>query len=93
MVVMVGEEVPLPKEAMIDWPSVQLIRMTVEEEEDWWFLEVDLLGNRKRDEEIGEVKEGRVNFGVVKSLLGKIPEEVMGDSGGETFGVDGGAVW
>ncbi|GKE80208.1 hypothetical protein Tco_1550208 [Tanacetum coccineum] len=36
---MVGEEVPWPKEALVDWPSVQLIRMTVEEEEDWWFLE------------------------------------------------------
>ncbi|GJX16355.1 hypothetical protein Tco_0217187 [Tanacetum coccineum] len=36
----------------------------------------------------GEVKGGGVDFGVTKSLLGEIPEE----SGGEEFGVDGGAI-
>nr|GEY69721.1 hypothetical protein [Tanacetum cinerariifolium] len=30
-----------------------------------------------------------VDFGVVKSLQGEIPRYVMGESGGETFGVDG----
>nr|GEY40073.1 hypothetical protein [Tanacetum cinerariifolium] len=37
----------------------------------------------------GEVKGGGVDLGVTKSLLGEIPEE----SGGEEFGIDGGAVW
>ncbi|GKA33406.1 hypothetical protein Tco_0719835 [Tanacetum coccineum] len=41
----------------------------------------------------GEVKGGGVGFGVVKSLLREIPEDVIGESGGETFGVDRGAVW
>ncbi|GJZ63975.1 hypothetical protein Tco_0620396 [Tanacetum coccineum] len=36
----------------------------------------------------GEVKGGGVDFGDTKSLLGEIP----GESGGEEFGVDGGAV-
>ncbi|GKD82328.1 hypothetical protein Tco_1349167 [Tanacetum coccineum] len=40
----------------------------------------------------GEVKGGGVDFGVTKSLLGEIPAESTGESGGEEFGVDGGAV-
>ncbi|GJY77029.1 hypothetical protein Tco_0482145 [Tanacetum coccineum] len=40
----------------------------------------------------GEVKGGGVEFRVTKSLLGEIPEENIGESGGEEFGVDGGAV-
>ncbi|GKE66845.1 hypothetical protein Tco_1521006 [Tanacetum coccineum] len=39
----------------------------------------------------GEVKGGSVVFGVSKILLGVIPEDIMGESGGEAFGVDGGA--
>ncbi|GKD18130.1 hypothetical protein Tco_1207288 [Tanacetum coccineum] len=91
---MVGEEVPWPKEVVVDWPSVQLIRMTVEVEEDWWFLEVDLQeSQRVREENIGEVKGGGVDFGLVNSLFGEIPRDVMGESGGETFRIDGGTVW
>ncbi|GKD84917.1 hypothetical protein Tco_1356071, partial [Tanacetum coccineum] len=41
----------------------------------------------------GEVKGGGVDFGVTKSLLGEIPEENTGESDGEEFGVDEGAVW
>ncbi|GJX43079.1 hypothetical protein Tco_0917263 [Tanacetum coccineum] len=41
----------------------------------------------------GEVKGGGVNFGVTKSLLGEIPGESTEESGGEEFGVEGGAVW
>ncbi|GJT67671.1 hypothetical protein Tco_1019151 [Tanacetum coccineum] len=78
VVAMVREEVPWPGEAMVDWPSVRLIPTTVEEKEDWWFL---------------EDKGGAVDLGVVNSLLEDIPGDVMGESGGETFGVDGGAVW
>ncbi|GJV84742.1 hypothetical protein Tco_1524640 [Tanacetum coccineum] len=37
----------------------------------------------------GEVKRGGVDLGVVNSLLGEFPGDVMGESGGETFGVDG----
>ncbi|GJX68005.1 hypothetical protein Tco_0303732 [Tanacetum coccineum] len=40
----------------------------------------------------GEVKGGGVDFGVSRTLLGEIPEEIMGESGGEAFGFDGGAV-
>nr|GEY87799.1 putative reverse transcriptase domain-containing protein [Tanacetum cinerariifolium] len=40
----------------------------------------------------GELKGGEVEFGVVNGLPGEIPKEVMGDSGGETFGVDGGTL-
>ncbi|GJV14759.1 hypothetical protein Tco_1360082 [Tanacetum coccineum] len=40
----------------------------------------------------GEVKGGGVNFGVTKSLLGEIPMENTGESGGEELGVDGWAV-
>ncbi|GJU27264.1 hypothetical protein Tco_1165885 [Tanacetum coccineum] len=40
----------------------------------------------------GEVKGGGVDFRVTKSLLGEIPRENTGESGGEEFGVDGGAV-
>ncbi|GKD30118.1 hypothetical protein Tco_1240896 [Tanacetum coccineum] len=59
VVAMVGEEVPWPEEAVVDWPSVRLIRTTVEEEEeDWWFLEVDLRGNKKRSEEMWEELRG-----------------------------------
>ncbi|GKB10448.1 hypothetical protein Tco_0844371 [Tanacetum coccineum] len=39
----------------------------------------------------GEVKGDGVVFGVSKILLGEIPEDIMGESGGEAFGVDGGA--
>ncbi|GJU79114.1 hypothetical protein Tco_1276184 [Tanacetum coccineum] len=40
----------------------------------------------------GEVNRGRDDFGVSKSLLGEIPRVVIGESGGEVFGDDGGAV-
>nr|GEV67007.1 hypothetical protein [Tanacetum cinerariifolium] len=39
----------------------------------------------------GEVKGGGVNFRVI--LLGEIPEESTGESGGEDFRVEGGVVW
>ncbi|GKE15290.1 hypothetical protein Tco_1422867, partial [Tanacetum coccineum] len=39
----------------------------------------------------GEVKGGGVVFGVSRILLGKIPEDIMGESDSEAFGVDGGA--
>ncbi|GJZ09294.1 hypothetical protein Tco_0543577 [Tanacetum coccineum] len=39
----------------------------------------------------GEVKGGGVDFGVSRTLLGEIPRDIMGESGGETFRVDGGA--
>nr|GEX98801.1 hypothetical protein [Tanacetum cinerariifolium] len=44
------------------------------------------------------VREGEVNgrgvvLGVFKSLLSEIPEDVMGESGGETMRLDGGVVW
>ncbi|GJT31030.1 hypothetical protein Tco_0911305 [Tanacetum coccineum] len=67
MVVMVGDVVPWPEEAMVDWPKVRLIPTKSSR---------------------GEVKGGGVDFGVVNSLLGEILREVMGDSSGETFGVD-----
>ncbi|GJZ58574.1 hypothetical protein Tco_0614068 [Tanacetum coccineum] len=41
----------------------------------------------------GKDKGGRVDLGVVNSLLGEIPKDVMGESGGETFGVDRGFIW
>ncbi|GJX75232.1 hypothetical protein Tco_0313827 [Tanacetum coccineum] len=41
----------------------------------------------------GEVNGGGDDFGVSKSLLGEIPRVVIVESGGETFKVDGGAVW
>ncbi|GJX05980.1 hypothetical protein Tco_0193912 [Tanacetum coccineum] len=41
----------------------------------------------------GEVNGGGDDFGVSKSLLGDIPGVVIGESDGETFGDDGGAVW
>ncbi|GJV51521.1 hypothetical protein Tco_1447262 [Tanacetum coccineum] len=41
----------------------------------------------------GEVKGGGVDLGVVNSLLGEIPGDVMGEKGRDTIGVDGGAVW
>ncbi|GJW15072.1 hypothetical protein Tco_0019205 [Tanacetum coccineum] len=40
----------------------------------------------------GEVKGGGVNFGVSKILLGEIPREIIGESGGKVFEVDGGVV-
>ncbi|GKB66011.1 hypothetical protein Tco_0927423 [Tanacetum coccineum] len=40
----------------------------------------------------GEVNGGGVNFGISRTLLSEIPEEIMGESGGEVFGVDRGAV-
>ncbi|GKD70292.1 hypothetical protein Tco_1324382 [Tanacetum coccineum] len=39
----------------------------------------------------GEVKGGGVDFGVSKSLLGEIPSDIMEESKGEAFRVDGGA--
>ncbi|GJR84470.1 retrovirus-related pol polyprotein from transposon TNT 1-94 [Tanacetum coccineum] len=39
----------------------------------------------------GEVKGGGVVFGVSKILLGVILRDIMGESDGEAFGVDGGA--
>ncbi|GJU66377.1 hypothetical protein Tco_1252636 [Tanacetum coccineum] len=41
----------------------------------------------------GEVNKGGDDFGVSKSLLGEILRVVIGESGGEIFGDDGGAVW
>ncbi|GKC73224.1 hypothetical protein Tco_1119107, partial [Tanacetum coccineum] len=38
----------------------------------------------------GKVKGGEVDLGVVNSLLGEIPKDVMRESGGETLRVDGG---
>ncbi|GKD93043.1 hypothetical protein Tco_1372880, partial [Tanacetum coccineum] len=40
----------------------------------------------------GEVSGVGDDFGVSTSLLGEIPRVVIGESGGETFGDDGGAV-
>ncbi|GJZ55665.1 hypothetical protein Tco_0610858 [Tanacetum coccineum] len=40
----------------------------------------------------GEVKGGGVDFGVSRTLLGEIPREIIGESSGEAFGFDGGAV-
>ncbi|GJT64517.1 hypothetical protein Tco_1015997 [Tanacetum coccineum] len=40
----------------------------------------------------GEVNGGGVNFGISRTLLSEIPEEIMGESGGEVFGVDERAV-
>ncbi|GJR21413.1 hypothetical protein Tco_0969940 [Tanacetum coccineum] len=37
----------------------------------------------------GDVKGGGVVFGVSRILLGEILEDIMGESGGEAFGVDG----
>ncbi|GKE21550.1 hypothetical protein Tco_1433062 [Tanacetum coccineum] len=39
----------------------------------------------------GEVKGSGVVFGVSRILLGEIPEDIMGESGGEAFAVDRGA--
>ncbi|GKC43512.1 hypothetical protein Tco_1061234 [Tanacetum coccineum] len=39
----------------------------------------------------GEVKGGGVIFGVSRIFLSEIPEDIMGENGGEAFGVDGGA--
>ncbi|GKC06124.1 hypothetical protein Tco_0997734, partial [Tanacetum coccineum] len=39
-----------------------------------------------------EVNRGRDDFGVSKSLLGEILGVVIGESGGEIFGDDGGAI-
>ncbi|GJW38101.1 hypothetical protein Tco_0063946 [Tanacetum coccineum] len=39
----------------------------------------------------GEVKGGGVDFGVSRTLLGEIHGDIMGESGGEAFGVNGGA--
>ncbi|GJW26730.1 hypothetical protein Tco_0040541 [Tanacetum coccineum] len=41
----------------------------------------------------GEVNGGGEEFGVSKSFLGEILGVVIGESGGETFRDDGGAVW
>ncbi|GJS64169.1 hypothetical protein Tco_0678733 [Tanacetum coccineum] len=39
----------------------------------------------------GDVKVGGVVFGVSRILLGVIPGDIMGESDGEAFGLDGGA--
>ncbi|GKA99773.1 retrovirus-related pol polyprotein from transposon TNT 1-94 [Tanacetum coccineum] len=36
----------------------------------------------------GEVKGGGVDFGVSRTLIGEIPSDIMGESVGETFGVN-----
>ncbi|GKB48265.1 hypothetical protein Tco_0899018 [Tanacetum coccineum] len=41
----------------------------------------------------GEVSGGGDDFGVSKSFLGEIPGVAIGESGGATFRVDGGALW
>ncbi|GKG27587.1 hypothetical protein Tco_0405914, partial [Tanacetum coccineum] len=41
----------------------------------------------------GEVKGGRVDLGVVNSLLGEIFGDVVGERGRDIIRVDGGAVW
>ncbi|GKB94777.1 hypothetical protein Tco_0980914 [Tanacetum coccineum] len=41
----------------------------------------------------GKVNRGGDDFRVSKSLLGEILKVVIGESGGEVFGDDGGAVW
>ncbi|GJS54547.1 hypothetical protein Tco_0627909 [Tanacetum coccineum] len=41
----------------------------------------------------GEVKGGGVELGVVNSLLGEIPRDVMGERGGDMMGLSGGPVW
>ncbi|GKC84555.1 hypothetical protein Tco_1140272 [Tanacetum coccineum] len=39
----------------------------------------------------GEVKGGGVVFGVSRIFFGEIPGDIMGESSGKAFGVDGGA--
>ncbi|GKD13988.1 hypothetical protein Tco_1198395, partial [Tanacetum coccineum] len=39
----------------------------------------------------GEAKGGGVDFIVSRTLLGEIPDDIMGKSSGESFEVDGGA--
>nr|GFA41340.1 hypothetical protein [Tanacetum cinerariifolium] len=51
-----------------------------------------LLVCQREFKERGEVKVGGVVFGVSWGLLGEVPREIMGESGGEVFGVDRGAV-
>ncbi|GJS00958.1 putative RNA-directed DNA polymerase [Tanacetum coccineum] len=54
-----------------------------------------VLGGRSSRESknvCGEVNGGGDDFGVSKSLLGEISDVAIGESGGETFGDDGGAV-
>ncbi|GKE07369.1 hypothetical protein Tco_1399387 [Tanacetum coccineum] len=41
----------------------------------------------------GEVKGGRVDFGVLKSSPGEIPSETMGERGGDMMGLGKGPVW
>ncbi|GJR13779.1 hypothetical protein Tco_0796431 [Tanacetum coccineum] len=41
----------------------------------------------------GEVNGGGVVLGVFKRRLGEIPGEVIRERGGDTIGLDGGAVW
>ncbi|GKB93304.1 hypothetical protein Tco_0979441 [Tanacetum coccineum] len=86
MVAMVGEEVPYSEEGEVggveNKSSIGLMLMAKGEEcLDGW---VGPGG--------GEVKGGGVDFGVTKRLLGDIPGENTGESGGEEFRVDGGAV-
>ncbi|GJZ28254.1 hypothetical protein Tco_0572901 [Tanacetum coccineum] len=60
-----------------------------------WRSFVVLGGRSSRESKnaCGEVNRGSDDFGVSKSLLGEIPGVVIGESGGETFGDDEGAVW
>ncbi|GJX14909.1 hypothetical protein Tco_0206667 [Tanacetum coccineum] len=61
---------------------------------DWLKHSIDLNDQSEVEEDyIGKVKGGGVDLGVVNSLLGEIPKDVMGESGGETLRVDGGTVW
>ncbi|GJS77594.1 hypothetical protein Tco_0727475 [Tanacetum coccineum] len=91
---MVGEGASWPEEVEADLPSVRLIRMMVEVEEDLWFWEV---GEECLEGCVGagggEVNRSRDDFRVSKSLLGEILGVVIGESGGNIFGDDGGAVW
>ncbi|GKA03037.1 hypothetical protein Tco_0675818 [Tanacetum coccineum] len=75
---MVGEVVPWPEEVVVDY------KCSIDSNEGRGGGGLVVLG--------GKVKGGGVDFGVVNSLLGEIPRDVMGERGGETFGVDGGPV-
>ncbi|GJW71362.1 hypothetical protein Tco_0128279 [Tanacetum coccineum] len=51
------------------------------------------LKNRRDGASGGEVNGRGVVLGMFKSLLGEIPSDMMGERGGGTMGLDGGAVW
>ncbi|GKE92819.1 hypothetical protein Tco_1573914 [Tanacetum coccineum] len=92
-VVMVGEVVPWLEEVVVDRPNILLNRKKMSSTGSMFMARGEECLEGLVGVGGGEFKGGEVDLGVVNNLLGDIPKDVIGESGGEVIEVVGGLIW